>query len=304
MSNVDNQGCGCLILVLFVASLIWLIGTLAFWVINIFASIGTTFIFFIDYLAYAFTGIGINNPAIGWLLLGFLLGGTVGLVQGLKRTRHSSYVYVVYVIAAILFLLLQTVAYSKWQSQFDLSVFEKITLQETFTSPHHWTLAEGAAFKEESLLQISPQEKNLSWSSWGGQTFSDMDFSADVQKNNGSDHLYFGLIARLHEGKNPSFYYLQINGNGSVVMGKYVDNQWNDKVGPKEIDSVNTWNSQNHLRVVCQGHLMMGFVNDQLVGIFRDTSYDSGKIALQTSRNSESSVVVNFDNVVVKEKAL
>jgi hypothetical protein len=302
MNNVDNQGCGCLMLVLFIASLIWMIGTLAFWVVNIFASVGTTVIFLIDYLAHAFTGIGINNPAIGWLLLGFLLGGTVGLVQGLKRTRHSSYVYIVYVVATILFFLLQSVAYSKWQSQFDFSVFEEVTLQENFTSPHYWALAEGADFKHESLLQSSSAQKNVSWSSWGGQTFSDMDFAADVQKMNGSDQLYFGLIARLNEGKNPSFYYLQINGNGSVVMGKYVDNQWNDKVGPKEIDSVNTWNSQNRLRFVCQGHLIIGFVNDQLVGIFRDTFFDSGKIALQTSRSDESSVVVNFDNVVVKEK--
>lgn len=117
MNQVKNRGDGCGFLTLLLILFIWSIGTIAFWIVNIFAAIGTTFILLIDSLANVFTIIGIKNPAIGWLLLGCFFGGSLGLSQGLKRTGHSSQVYKVYLVAAAVLFVLQIVAYSKWQSQ-------------------------------------------------------------------------------------------------------------------------------------------------------------------------------------------
>lgn len=115
MNQVKHRENGCGLLTLLLLLFIWSIGTIAFWTVNIFAAIGTTFILLIDSLANAFTIIGIKNPAIGWLLLGCFFGGSLGLSQGLKRTGHSSQVYKVYLVAAAVFFILQIFAYSKWQ---------------------------------------------------------------------------------------------------------------------------------------------------------------------------------------------
>lgn len=115
MNQVKNRDNGCGFLTLLLLLFIWSIGTIAFWIVNIFAAIGTTFILLIDSLANVFTIIEIKNPAMGWLLLGCFFGGSLGLSQGLKRTGHSSQVYKVYLVAVAVFFLLQIVAYSKWQ---------------------------------------------------------------------------------------------------------------------------------------------------------------------------------------------
>jgi len=301
MSNVDNTGCGCGCLTLLLLLFIWLIGTILFWLVNVFASIGTTFIILIDCLANPFTVIGVKTPAIGWLLLGLLLGGTLGLIQGLQRTGRSSQLYKVYLATLTIVLILQAAAYSKWQSQFDLTAFQKVVLQEDFTSPKDWALTKGAVIKDGGLFQFQPNVNWVGWSSWEGKTFSDVDFSADVVKVNGPDNVFFGILARVSGNINPNFYYLRIDGKGSFVMGKYYQNEWHDRVGSKEADILNRGNSKNKLRLVCKGNLITGFINDKLVGRFRDTSYSSGKIAVQSARGEENAVAVYFDNVLVKE---
>lgn len=278
------------------------IGTLIFWLVNVLASIGITLILIGDYFATAFTVVGIKEPALGWLVLGYLLGGTIGLIQGLKRTGRSSETYLVYLVAAAIFLGLQTVAHTQWQSQFDTSSFHDVVLQEDFTSPKDWTLPEGAMIKDGGLFQVQPQLNWAGWSSWEGQTLSDVDFSADVVKVDGPDNVFFGILARVSGDKSPNFYYLRIDGNGYLAMGKYSQNEWQDIVELQAPDILNIGNSKNHLRLVCNGNLITGFINEHVVGRFRDTSYKSGKIAVQSARGEENAVAVYFDNVLIKEK--
>jgi uncharacterized protein YejL (UPF0352 family) len=278
------------------------IGTLIFWLVNVLASIGTTLILIGDYFATAFTVIGIKEPALGWLVLGYLLGGTIGLIQGLKRTGRSSETYLVYLVAAAVLLGLQTVAHSQWQSQFDTTAFQNVVLQDDFTLAKDWTLPEGATIKDGGLFQLQPRVNWADWSSWEGQLFSDVDFSTDVVKVDGPDNVFFGILARVSGGESPSFYYLRINGKGYFTMGKYYQNRWEDIVESKETDVFNRGNSQNHLRLVCNGNLITGLINEHVVGRFRDTSYKSGKIAVQSARGEENAVAVYFDNVLVKEK--
>ncbi len=281
----------------------WSIGTLIFWLVNGFAYLGATFIMIADYISSPFTIIGIGRPEIGWLLLGCILGAILGLIQALKRTGRSYDVYKVYIVAATIFLMLQAVAYSQRQSQFDTSAFQSVVLQENFTSPKDWVLADGAVIKDGGLLQLQPEGSKTDWSIWNGRSFSDVDFSAEIKKVNGSDNIYFGLLARVNGDRNDNFYYLKIDGNGNFVMGKHLKDKWEDRVGSRETDILYMGNDANRLRLVCNGNLIIGFINERLVGIFRDTSYKSGKIAVQSARGEESAVAVYFDNVLVKEKS-
>ncbi len=291
----------CRLLILLIIFLVWSIGTLFFWFVNLFAYIGLTFILIGDYIANIFSIIGISKPEIGWLLLGCLLGGFLGLLQGLKQTGRYSDLYKVYLIAAVLVLILQGVTYSKWKAQFDISDFQKIVLKEDFTAPKDWKLADSAIIKDGGLLQ-NPTRDNLHRSSiWNSKTFLDIDFSAEVTKVSGSDSNYFGLLARVNEDIYSTFYYLEINGNGDYVLGKYAKEQWEDRVKSKATEFVNLGNSKNQLRIVCKNNLIMGFINGQNIGFFRDSSYKPGKIAVDSGRGEENAVAVYFDNVLVKE---
>ena len=256
-----------------------------------------------DYLANPFTAIGIQSPAIGWLLLGCLLGGILGFIQGLKRTGRYSELYIVYLAAAAIFLGLQTMAHWTWESQFNLNAFPNIVLQEDFKAANNWKLAKGAVIKDGGLFQRQPNLNWAGWSSWEGQTFADVDVSTDAIKINGSDDNYFGLLARVSEDENQNFYSLRINGNGRFVISKHEKENWQDIFGPRHSEIINLGNSQNRLRLICQGNLITALINDKLVGRVRDTSYKSGRIAVESERGEESAVAVYFDNILVKVKS-
>ncbi len=302
MRNSANSGCGCTCLILLLV-FIWLIGTLLFWLLNSVASVGATILLMGDYLANTFTAIGIKSPTVGWLVLGCLLGSILGFIQGLKRTGRYSDLYIVYLGAAAIFLMLQTAAHWTWESQFNLNAFQKVVLQEDFTAAKGWKLAEGAAIKDGGLFQQEPNLNWVGWSSWESQRFSDVDFSADVVKVNGPNDSYFGIMTRLSDDENQNFYTLRINGNGSFVISKHGKDKWENIFGPKESDIINLGNGKNRLRLICQGNLITGLINNKLVGRVRDTSYRSGQIAVESARGEENSVAVYFDNIVVKEKS-
>lgn len=282
--------------------IIWSIGTLIFWSINIFAYIGSTLIMMGDYITNTFTIIGIKKPEIGWLLLGCLVGGILGLIQGLKQTGRYSDLYKIYLVAAVMVLTFQGVAYFQWQSKFDISDFQKVVLKENFVSPQGWRLSDGALIKQGGLFQFPSPINSPNWSMWENQGFSDVDYSAEVTKANGSDSVYFGLLARVSEQIDSSFYYLKINGDGNYAMGKYEKGQWENRVGGRSTDLIDTGNGKNRLRIVCKNNLIIGFINNIMVGFFIDYSYRYGKIAVYSGRVEEKAVGVYFDNILVKEK--
>ncbi|MBG1269866.1 hypothetical protein [Nostoc sp. WHI] len=44
----------------------------------------------IEVSAYSFAWFGINQPSVGWLLLGLLIGGSLGFIQGMKTVKQYS----------------------------------------------------------------------------------------------------------------------------------------------------------------------------------------------------------------------
>ncbi|ODG96275.1 hypothetical protein A4S05_19395 [Nostoc sp. KVJ20] len=55
--------------------------------LKIFGYIGASFIFMFDLITYPTTWIGINQPDVGWLMLGLLIGGVLGWTYELKRIK-------------------------------------------------------------------------------------------------------------------------------------------------------------------------------------------------------------------------
>jgi ketosteroid isomerase-like protein len=52
--------------------------------------VGMLIIIVIDFFARAFSWVGVENPTIAWMLLGFLVGGIIGLFHGLRRAGRTS----------------------------------------------------------------------------------------------------------------------------------------------------------------------------------------------------------------------
>jgi hypothetical protein len=192
--------------------------------------------------------------------------------------------------------------YGLWQKQFDTSDFNKTVLQENFNNPQSWNLTNNASFRNGGLYQRQTRRNHYGSSIWMGKSFEDVDFSADVVKTSGPNDIPFGLITRVHNQKGQKFYYLFINGQGNFVLGKHDSNRWLHRIGWQKHGAINKNNRRNRLRIVVKDNLVIGFINGQQVGSFRDDDYASGRVAVFSMRGKGDRMGVYFDNVVIKER--
>lgn len=290
--------------------IVWfIVGFIISFVVNISAWVGSSFILIFDSIVYPFTIIGIKKPAVAWLILGCLTGGVLGLIQALRYLQQYSYLSKIYksTIATVLILSLITSIILK--PQHNAQFFPNTLVQEDFqSSSNNWNIPPSAKIKNGGLLYHETKKSNASTSIWNGKNniIANFDFSASTKKVNGSDNLQFGLIARYNrqtQSDGDNFYYLLIQGNGEFAMGKLSSsNKWENKVGWRKSNVINIGNKINRLRIVCYERKVIGWINDQRVGIFEDDSLSSGQIGFISARSEGDTVAVYFDNVIVKTK--
>jgi hypothetical protein len=281
-------------------------------IVNTFAWVGASLIIITDLTAYSLKAIGITQPAVGWLGLGYLTGGALGLIKALKQTGQYSLLSKAYsnIVYLILILVLSAILNGILKS--DIDHFTQFVHKEYFTSQSKgWILddnaqiKDGALFHRESAINVS----GFSVLGDAAYTIEDVDLSAPVKKRDGSNDVGFGIIARYSQNNQSSisgnFYYLLIKGNGKFAMGKHSESQgWDNKVDWKKSIAIKQGNNQwNHLRIVCNGKTVIGWINNQRVGKFEDNSYTSGQIGVISGRGAGDAVAVYFDDVVVKEKS-
>jgi hypothetical protein len=292
--------------------LIWIfIGVTLNFLLNILAWCGASFIVLGDLAAYSLTLINIKQPEIAWLLLGGLTGASFGIIQGLKTIKQYSDLSKVYKIIITLAAILALTSYSTWDLKPNTEFFPKVLLREDFKSPSTWKTPPSAKIKNGGLFhQTSEDEINRrSLSIWDikENKIANFDFSADAKKIKGSDNLEFGIIARYNSQNQPSivdnYYYLLIKGNGNFALGKLSSsNKWEHKLGWKYSTTIKQGNNLNRLRIVCDGKRVIGWINNQRVGMFEDDSYKSGKIGVISTRSEKNAIAVYFDNVILKIK--
>jgi DNA-directed RNA polymerase subunit RPC12/RpoP len=219
------------------------------------------------------------------------------LLQFLAGLLESQYLK--WILLAISLTGLGGLGYWFWESQFDTREFQKVILKEDFTNPRGWRLTQGARLKDGGLFQAQKALNAYAASIWIGRNFGDSDFSAQVLKVQGANNLAFGIASRF---KINNFYYLLINGNGDIKLGKHTGTKWQHQVVIEKSHLVYTDQKKNILRLVCKQDLIIGFVNGQRIGSFRDKTHQSGKIALITLRGKGNPLQVYFDNIIVKER--
>jgi hypothetical protein len=102
-----DDGIVWLILIIAVAALV--IGIVVFALLLVayaLAFLGLAIIIPLDFISTSFSWLGVSNPAVGWLLLGYLIGATIGLSKGLKKAGRRSGFWKVYAGAAGVFVIL------------------------------------------------------------------------------------------------------------------------------------------------------------------------------------------------------
>ncbi|MEI2578642.1 hypothetical protein [Scytonema sp. PRP1] len=106
------------------------------------------------------------------------------------------------------------------------------------------------------------------------------------------------LIRAEWENEDWKGYFLRIEDDGDVTMGIRDDVGWNTR----ETGNADRYRpgQPNRLGIAAKGNLIIGFVNDQRVGFFRDDSLKLGEIGLVSERIGDEAVVVYFDNLEVK----
>jgi hypothetical protein len=206
-------------------------------------------------------------------------------------------------LVILLSLLLLGIGYQIWQQHLlNTSDLSKIVLQETFRRPRGWSLTRGASFKDGGLFQWQPQKNHYGASIWLGKNFNAVDFTGVVDKVGGPNNTPFGIVAQANGKTYENFYYLLIDGQGKFSLGKRQKNKWLTKIGWKRSGAIEKGNAKNTLRIVFRDGLVLGFINDKLVGSFRDNDYNSGKVGVFSMRGSGESTAVYFDNILVKER--
>lgn len=98
---MDDWG-GCIVALIVVVLVIGLIGAIIGGGIVALSYIGLTILIAIEFAAHGFAVLGVSSPLAAWLLLGVIIGGTVGLVIGFRRSGRASAVPVVCTVGALL----------------------------------------------------------------------------------------------------------------------------------------------------------------------------------------------------------
>ncbi len=283
--------------------------------LNILAWIGSSIIIMTDITTYAFNLAFIKQPEIGWLLLGLLCGAFLGLINAFKRTKQHSYLPKIYrsfgLVILMLFICGSVTANLKHVPEF----FSKEVLEGEFkTMTSTWQFSSSAKIHKNILVHYHSNinSQSLSTANNKNTLLADLVASVEAKVTKSTKHLFesndseFGIITRYKtkdkaSSKN-SFYYLLIKSSGEFAMGKYSANKWQNKVNWQKTTAMNQVTDWNQLKIACNGKMVVGWINNQRVGMFEDVDYSSGQVGVVSVRRKGKPVNVYFRDMTVKTK--
>lgn len=134
-----------------------------------------------------------------------------------------------------------------------------------------------------------------------GNSLTDFTLSVDFKKTSGPDGLPFGI--KFRSGGQLEYYLFQINNQQNYSFSKRTPEERVEFIPRNTRSSAIKPNEWNNLKVVTRGFQIELYINNQLVGRFYDTSYNSGLISLAQSIVVESSSIstsLEIDNFSLK----
>ena len=86
-------------------------------------------------------------------------------------------------------------------------------------------------------------------------------------------------------------------------MDHYSENIKIDKAVWHKSITINQGNSKNKLKIVCNNHKIVGWINDQRVYLFEDNSLNFGQVGVTSRIGKNTPASVYFDNILIKTKS-
>jgi len=140
--------------------------------------------------------------------------------------------------------------------------------------------------------------KKYNWVSWApnqnaGQ-FADFTLEIDARLVSGPNQSRYGVIFRLQDDVN--FYHFLVSGDGYYRVGTRTNGMWTELQGWTKSDFIETGNSTNHLKVICEGSQIKVYVNDYHLATVTDNSFTEGGVGMIVE-TTEPNTLVAFDNI-------
>ena len=107
----------------------------------------------------------------------------------------------------------------------------------------------------------------------------------------------YGVMCRVQP--NNDGYILRISGDGYAGIHYFLEGEPGDLVDWTVTPHINTGNSRNTIRVICDGPRLALFVNGNLVAEATDTKFTSGDIALTATTYETEPTKILYDNIRV-----
>jgi serine/threonine-protein kinase len=177
----------------------------------------------------------------------------------------------------------------------------KIPFFEDFSNPNSdvWWVGEDNDIEhsfQNNGYQIQINKEY--WSSWNTieAIASDVIIEVDVM-NLGVDNNDAGVICRNTD--DDTFYQFLISSDGFYKLGKLNGDEWIDIIEWTESDKINTGQSTNHIKAICEGSQLSLYVNNHFLASTEDHDFSNGSIGVITSSYDEPGVDVIFDNFYV-----
>jgi uncharacterized membrane protein len=100
---------------------------------NFFSFIFLSFVIIIELFAHSFIWISIKQPSLAWLLIGFFIGGFLGIILALQVIKQNSSIFRVGIIAIVIAVVLASTGYGATKLKQDTCHFKTNVNQEYLT---------------------------------------------------------------------------------------------------------------------------------------------------------------------------
>lgn len=153
-------------------------------------------------------------------------------------------------------------------------------------------------YQNGSYFVEATEDANLMWG-LAGQNFENVEITVESTQvlAPGNDNNGYGVMCRVQPDNDG--YIFRISGDGYAGIHYFLEGEPGDLVDWAETPHINTGNSRNTIRVICNGPRLALLVNGNLVAETTDTKFTSGDIALAATTYETEPTKILYDNIRV-----
>jgi hypothetical protein len=133
------------------------------------------------------------------------------------------------------------------------------------------------------------------------ESFANFEIEVDTRQVEGPIDNNLGVLVRYQAG-DEDYYWFQISNDGFYSVSMLRNGEWETLVEWEQSDAIVTGlDVVNRVKVVCLGSQFDFYVNDTYLASVVDDTFATGNIGLAAGTFDEPGVVIEFDNLTLRE---